>query len=154
MYLTVHGTAAMLIARSVPNPFLAFLLALSSHFVLDFIPHGDEHIIQKHFTRGKTLRRLVGYATVDGIILAGFLAIFIWFGPLNISRQTVFWSLLGSLLPDLLQGFYFATEARWLKRFQDFHVSIHNASSHALTWHQGLLVQSMVLTALWLNVMF
>ena len=154
MYITVHGTAAMLIARAVPNPFLAFLLALVSHFVLDFIPHGDEHIIQKHFTRGQTLRRLVGYATVDGIVLAGFLAIFFWFGPLNISPSTIIWSLIGALMPDLLQGIYFATEARSIKWFQNFHVKIHNASNHALTWHQGMLVQCMVLTALWLFVIY
>ncbi|MDP3986186.1 MAG: hypothetical protein Q8P77_02050 [Candidatus Veblenbacteria bacterium] len=151
MYITVHGTAALVIARAVPNPFLAFVLALVSHFILDFIPHGDEHLIQKHFTRGQTLRRLVGVAMLDGLIMVGFLALWLWVGP-AVPRGAVAASLTGSLLPDVLQGLYLVTEWKWLKPFQRFHLGLHNASGHPLTWHQGMLVQCMVLTALWLLV--
>jgi len=153
MYLTVHGATAMLVAKAVPNPILAFLLALVSHFILDFIPHGDEHILKKHFSSGQNLRRITGVASLDGIILAGFLVLFLWVGP-TVSTSTIIASLLGSLLPDALQGLYFATSWTWLKPFQDFHLGVHNASDHRLNWHQGMLVQCMVLTALWLTVMF
>ncbi|HAO81410.1 MAG: hypothetical protein UV57_C0026G0008 [Parcubacteria group bacterium GW2011_GWD2_43_10] len=153
MYLTVHGTTAMLIARSVPNPFVAFLLALASHFVLDFIPHGDEHLLKAHFTRGQTARRMFGAASLDGLILLGFVAIFLWVGP-TVNTSTFIWSLIGALLPDVLQGIYFATETKWLKPFQNFHLGIHNASNHPLNWHQGMLVQCLVLTAVWLFSIF
>ena len=153
MYLTVHGATAMVVARAVPNPFLAFILSLISHFVLDFIPHGDEHLLKSHFTRSQTMRRVVGVAAVDGIVLVGFLAIFFWVGP-AVSLGTLLASLVGALLPDLLQGIYFATEWKWLKPFQDFHLGIHNASNHRLTWHQGMMVQCLLLTALWLLAIF
>lgn len=153
MYLTVHGATALLVARAVPNPLLAFLLSLVSHFILDFIPHGDEHLLKKHFTRGQTMRRMFGAASLDGMILVGFMAIFLWVGP-PISLSTVAWSLIGSLLPDLLQGIYFATETKWLKPFQKMHLAVHNASDHQLNWHQGMMVQCLILTALWLMVMF
>lgn len=153
MYLTVHGTTAMLITKIIPNPFLAFLLSLLSHFVLDFIPHGDEHLLKKHFTRGQVMRRVLGAATLDGIILLGFVSIFLWVGP-TISLTTFFWSLVGALIPDILQGLYFATEWKGLKAFQDFHLGIHNVTKHPLNWHQGMMVQCLVLTALWLIVMF
>lgn len=153
MYLTVHGTAAMLIAKAIPNPIIAFFAGLISHFLLDFIPHGDEHLLKKHFTRGQNLRRLVGAATLDGLILLGFLSIYLWVGPI-VSPSVILVSLLGALLPDILQGIYFVTEWDWLKSFQKFHLGIHNASGHDLNWHQGLMVQSLILTAFWVLAIF
>lgn len=153
MYLTVHGTAAMLIAQAVPHPFLAFILALISHFIMDFIPHGDEHLLKDHLTRGQNLRRLVGAASLDGLILLGFIIIFLWTGPVA-DKSVLIASLTGALLPDILQGLYFTTQWSWLKPFQNLHLAIHNASGHQLNWHQGMLVQCLVLTALWLMVIF
>lgn len=151
MYLTVHGAAALAVAQAVPNPFLAFVLALATHFILDFIPHGDEHLIQKHFSRGQTLRRLMGTAMVDGILLVGFVAIYVWTTPL-LNLPVVFFSLAGAMLPDLLQGLYFVSLAPWLKPINTWHNQLHNATRHPLNWQQGMLVQCLVLTALWLLV--
>lgn len=99
------------------------------------------------------MRRMFGAGALDAIILLGFLAIFLWVGPM-VSPTVLLASMVGALLPDALQGLYFATEWKWLKPFQNFHVSIHNASNHPLNWHQGIIVQGLVLTAIWLAVMF
>ncbi len=153
MYLTVHGATAMLIAKSFPHPLVAFFLGLLSHFLLDFIPHGDEYLIKKHFTRAQIIKRMFGAAVLDALILLGFLAIFMWVGPI-VKLPVLFAALVGSLLPDALQGLYFATEWKWLKNFQYFHVSIHNPTKHPLNWSQGIMVQCLILTAIWLVTIF
>jgi hypothetical protein len=151
MYLTVHGTAGLAIARVIPNPILAFVVGLVSHFIIDFIPHGDEHLVQKHFTRGQTLRRLVGATLIDGVLLVGFTVLYLWTTPWA-SYSTVFAAIIGAVLPDLLQGIAFTTNWNGLDWFTKFHEGIHNAPGHHLSWQQGLMVQGVVLTGLWLFV--
>lgn len=151
MYLTVHGAAALFIARAIPNPFLSFVVGMASHFIIDFIPHGDEHIIPNYLTRPKKIRRLMGAALLDGVILAGFLILYIWLNP-ALSLNTVLACLAGSLLPDFLQGLYFVTEAHWLKFFNKFHLKIHNLPGNKLNWKLGMLIQVLTFTAFWLLI--
>ncbi len=151
MYLTVHGAAGLAIAQAVPNPLAAFLVGLLSHFVLDFVPHGDEHLAQKHFSRGQTLRRLVGAALIDGVLLTGFLILYLWTTPwANYPASGA--AVLGAVLPDALQGLAFATNWKGLDWFTKFHEGMHNSAGHKLSWQQGLMVQGLVLAGLWLFV--
>jgi hypothetical protein len=151
MYLTVHGAAALFIARAIPNPFVSFGVGLASHFIIDLVPHGDEHIIPSHLTRPKKIRRLMGAALLDGIILAGFLILYLWLNP-TLSLNTVLACLVGSLLPDFLQGLYFVTEAGWLKMLNKFHIKIHNLPGSKLNWRLGMLIQVLTFMAFWLLI--
>ena len=150
MYLTAHGTAGLLIARFIPNPILAFVVGMVSHLVLDFIPHGDEHIAdQKRFSLPQAKHRIAGAALLDGILLTFFVLLYIATTPTT-SYQTIIWAFAGAVLPDILQGIYLVTNTRWLKEFNHVHQGIHNMAGHKLNWKQGMLVQAMTFTALWL----
>ncbi|MFA4936997.1 MAG: hypothetical protein WC575_01715 [Patescibacteria group bacterium] len=148
MYLTVHGAAALVVAKAVPNPLLAFFVSLVSHFVLDLIPHGDEHLTDG-FALPRTIKRLMSAAIIDGVILLFFILIYFTTTP-SISLYTIIFSLLGSLLPDLLQAIYALTGVAWLKKYSSFHAKLHNLPGYKINWVEGMLVQIFTLTALWL----
>ncbi|MBI5733432.1 MAG: hypothetical protein HY973_00615 [Candidatus Kerfeldbacteria bacterium] len=152
MYLTVHSSAALVIAKFIPNPLVAFIAGLASHFVLDAIPHGDEHLMREHFPTWRNLRRPVGAAVIDGIVMLFLLLIYVATTPL-ISYTTLGLTIAGAVLPDLLQAIYIVFKPSWLKWFYSFHLKIHNFTGHKIHWTQGLLVQGMVLAACWLIVM-
>ncbi|HBV33015.1 TPA: hypothetical protein DEB72_00585 [Patescibacteria group bacterium] len=148
MYLSIHGTAALVVAQSAPNPWLAFIYSLFLHLLLDIIPHGDEFLI-KGFAPKKKLRRLLGATIIDGLILIFLLATyFISTSPTNITN--IGWALAGALLPDFLEAIYLTTDIPFLKPWHKFHDRLHDFFKHHLLWTQGVLVQVMVLTALWL----
>ncbi|MFH1866573.1 MAG: hypothetical protein ABIJ81_00605 [Patescibacteria group bacterium] len=150
MYLTVHGAAALIIARAIPNPIIAFLVSLLSHFILDFIPHGDE-FLTKSFTPPRALRRLFGAAIIDGILLVFFVLLYLVVTP-DYQLSLLSASLFGALLPDLLMASYLITKTRWLKKFTYFHSSLHNWLKYHLSWQQGIVVQVFTFTALWLSL--
>lgn len=149
MFLTVHATAGLVIAQVSPNPLVTFVLALASHFVLDFIPHGDEHIAPRHLAVGARLRRLAGAGILDAIILAGFLAIYLWTSYVP-SGWNLAAALIGSLLPDALMALYLATDNKMLAWFDKFHKAVHNLPEHKMDWAHGMFVQILAFTALWL----
>ena len=153
MYLTAHGTAGLVIASFIPNPILAFVVAILSHAVLDFIPHGDEHIAdQTRFGLLHAKHRVAGAALLDGALLTFFVLLYVATTPL-ISYQTMIWAFVGAVLPDILQGIYLVTNVHWLKEFNHIHQGVHNLAGHKLNWKQGMLVQAMTFTALWLMLM-
>ena len=106
MFLTTHAAAGMAISRYVDDPVAVFCLAFASHFVLDFIPHGDERLYHDH--EWKVLgryRRALLVSFFDILALVGLILI--------ILRQTDLpdWQLmnigiLGSVLPDFLSHLF------------------------------------------------
>lgn len=148
MYLSVHGTAALTIVRFIPNPFVAFLASLLSHLILDFIPHGDEFLVSSSDSN-KNLKRLLGAAIIDGSILVIFILIFFTLYP-TISLSLILLSLLGGLLPDILQGVYLISKPPWLDGFIKLHSSLHNLPGHKVRWQVGIFIQALTFTALWL----
>lgn len=150
MYLTVHGLAALVVAQAAPNPLVAFLLGLLSHLVLDFIPHGDEHLTTG-FTRTRVVKRMLGATAIDGSILVFLLLIYLIATP-SLSSGQLLAGLAGGLLPDLLEGVYLISNANWLKAYSRWHMAMHNWLRHRLLWTEGILVQVLVLAALWLTL--
>ncbi|MBI5466043.1 MAG: hypothetical protein HY974_02005 [Candidatus Kerfeldbacteria bacterium] len=149
MYLSVHTAAGLGLARVIPNPIAAFAAGLLSHFVLDFIPHGDEFLADSAFTRARIRRRLLGAAFLDGIILVIFLLIYLWTTP-QLNLNVVAAAVIGSLLPDAINGFYLITQAPLFKRYVHWHAKLHNLPGHELSWQKGILVQGLTFAALWL----
>lgn len=64
MLLTPHVTVGLVIARIVPNPLLAVMLSLLSHFLGDLMPHWD------FFSKTKKEERLKGWRPIA--IMADF----------------------------------------------------------------------------------
>ncbi len=102
MYQIVHGSAGLLIGSQLANPWLAFVLGVISHFILDAIPH-DAKEIRDWQDRGDYTKKIAIEATLDLLI---FLMI-IYFLQLN---NLLSWNwamlagILGALVPDYLWG--------------------------------------------------
>lgn len=102
MFLTTHAAAGILISSHVNDPAAVFGLAFASHFVLDFVPHGDEHLYHdEDWKINKKYRRVILINLLD---MAGVLGLIAWsvYHPLPISQNLILLGILGSLLPDFL----------------------------------------------------
>lgn len=152
MYLTVHAAAGLALARLSPHPVLTFILGLASHLLLDAIPHGDEHLAPSHFAWARRVRRLVGAAVIDALVLAGFLSIYLWVTPIE-SGWNLAAGVTGALLPDAVEGVYLITRVRFLESFDRFHVYIQSFAGSKIDWAHGIFVQVMTFTGLWLTLL-
>lgn len=152
MYLTVHAAAGLVVATTLANPIWSFFGGIASHLILDFIPHGDEYLIDNKALHWLQQKKFLGAAIIDAIVMALFIMIYAVTTPglnwLNLSA-----GLLGSWLPDILQAVYMVTKFKWLKGYHKWHNEWHNLTGHKLNWVKGMLVQCMIFTALWLILM-
>ena len=97
MMATAHLLVAGAIAAKVQQPILAPLLALSSHFLLDSIPHWDFGTNWRK--RSKVATGIFAIAdTVGGFIIAFFLY------HNMVATVTLLISLLLSIIPDWLEA--------------------------------------------------
>lgn len=152
MYLSVHGVTGLVIGRLIPNPLVAFLAGLISHFALDLIPHGDEHLVdEKRFTRPRILRRILGASLLDGIVLLVLTVVYFATTPFAPVTATMA-AIAGALLPDVLHGIHLLTHTKSLDWFVKFHSRLHNLPGQKFRWQVGILIQVLVLTAMWLLV--
>jgi hypothetical protein len=140
MFLTVHGAIGIIIGQNVQNPFLAFIIGLVSHYLLDLIPHGDT----KAPTKWKNPIHVGFAALIDIFILIIFL---LWLGTkvqiINLNTACAF---LGAVLPDFLQGFYFISNKKIFKKHQAFHNFFHFLIAEKFEWkfYQGLIFQIII----------
>lgn len=153
MYLTVHATAGLALARLSPYPPLTFILGLASHVLLDIVPHGDEHLTPSHFTPARRLKRMLGAAAIDAFVLAGYLSIYVWLALPGAAGANAAAGVAGALLPDAVEGLYLVAKVRWLEPYHRLHVKLQSALGHKIDWAHGLFVQVMVFTALWLTLL-
>ena len=70
MLLTFHTLAGVAIAKAIPNPLIAWPLALLSHFILDLCPHWD------FFTSGTKITPLKKFACCGDFLLGLAIGIF------------------------------------------------------------------------------
>lgn len=98
MYLTTHAAVGVLIAEAVKNPTEAFFLAFASHFVLDVIPHGDEHV--EEWARKKSRYALFVAVADLGLLIALLGSLY---ATNNLPRVALLSAgIIGSILPDFL----------------------------------------------------
>ena len=124
MFLTVHGSVGALIGVATGNPLAAFVASGVSHFVLDAVPHGDEHLAMG-IDRVSMIRRFTMLAAVDGMLMTVVLALLL--RPWNaMPSLAVLAGIVGGVLPDVVQGLSVVFPAnRPLERFRAFHDFCH-----------------------------
>ncbi|MBI3114931.1 MAG: hypothetical protein HYZ09_00350 [Candidatus Kerfeldbacteria bacterium] len=153
MYLTTHAAVGVLIAQQTTNPWLAFFGAFLSHYVLDFVPHGDENLGPEDFS-DETIRAWVeqkkGRIILLGIIDFTGIALLVFGLSQTIQLPTfnlLLLGIIGSILPDffvsVFPGVYTLTKRHWfiravhwsqrkilldpvIRRLNTFHRWIHN----------------------------
>ncbi len=132
MFLTVHATVGALIGQSVPNPWIAFVLGFISHFFVDFIPHGDQNLINGA-TQRERIKKLLGITAIDLALLA-LVALYFATNKTFAYPLSVAAGAFGAMLPDGLQGITIFTNGKILSRYTRFHGLFH-ISTHARFAH-------------------
>jgi hypothetical protein len=97
MTATAHALVAGAIARAVPNPYLAIPLAITSHFIMDAIPHWD--IGTSWRTRSKAV---TGALAIGETVLGITLAYFLFRG--KVETPLLLSTIIASELPDWLEA--------------------------------------------------
>ena len=125
MTLTTHATVGIVIGTATGNPVVGFILGILSHYVLDFIPHGD-HFLSDGFRKTKNkVKSAVAYGTLDAI--AGILLILYLVNWKDLSNlEAISWSVAGAVLPDLLVGITDLFKFKILAPLNRFHFWIHD----------------------------
>ena len=164
MFLTIHAAAGIAISQQVDKPYLAFILSFFSHFVLDFIPHGDEMLgpwVRKSNHRNK---RTIFLGIIDISALTALICIL--YTQINLPQTPIIIAgILGGILPDFFvelhdrlntfiqkqHSFFvrFLTQHSQLHHILEKHASLHRLIHHLIktkmTFKQGLIVQVVVL---------
>lgn len=140
MTITTHAAVGTIIGLNVGNPVLGFVIGFISHFLLDMIPHGDSKI-SDNLRIHKKKKGPITYGTIDAII-----AIFFLFTVLDNSvaahSRVFYWSVAGSIMPDLISGVYDLTKSKWLKRYNEIHFYFHDFFVNR--WHDVPLTYSLL----------
>lgn len=141
MFLTSHATAAIIIAEHTSSPTLAFTLGWLSHYLLDAIPHGDDKILD-HLPRRAYLVALAKIAAVDSLIMLGWLWFLLSRGSVTLTPATGA-AVVGSVLPDVLNGLYLITKNRLITWNHRLNVLAHSALiKKPLPTVQGFFIQA------------
>ncbi len=125
MYQIVHGTAGLLIGSQTGNPWLAFVLAILSHFILDAIPHDSLEI--KHWQdKGNFIKRVSLIAFIDLALLI-IVLIILWFNGKIIFNSSIVAGIVGAILPDYIWGLgeLFKIKSKWLEKYKQLHNGDH-----------------------------
>jgi len=125
MYLVVHGVAGMVVGDQITNPFLSFVVAFATHFVLDIIPH-DNVELEKWINRGREKGKFILVGLIDMLLLIIIIAI-LNKHHLAITKPSVITGMIGGLLPDLIWvfGVLIKTKNRLAVWFKEKHTQVH-----------------------------
>ncbi len=142
MFLIGHAAVGATIVQfaGIENPALAFGVGWLSHYVADFVPHGDEPVGK--WTEGPHgLRRLLAIVALDGILLLLALgAVF--------ARRGFSWAVLaasaGACVPDVLWGLEKLAGRKLFGPHGAFHFRNHNYFHVNLPLGVGLALQGAV----------
>jgi len=137
MYLTVHATAGLLIGQQLSNPLIGFFTGVLSHYILDFIPHGDE-FIGKFSTKKKLL---IGSADFIVALSVGWWLISQNYLQLN---PVIIFTILGTFAPDFLWGSAMIIKMPWLEPINNLHHAVQR-SRPDISPSAGILLQIILL---------
>lgn len=125
MYLTVHAAAGMFIGSQLANPWLAFVLGVLSHFVLDAIPHDAKEVYDWH-EKGDGIKKFL----LEGMIDIWLLTIIIFLLQYNhwlYFDYLIGAGVLGAWLPDFLWAVpaILKINCKLLEKYKIFHDKMH-----------------------------
>jgi len=153
MFLTIHSTAAIAITQSITNPMGAFFIGLISHYILDFIPHGDEKF------KNYSISEMAKMAIVDHFgILIIVITIFLFKPDFSFTANIIF-GVIGALLPDWLTAIHrLSTKSQnlmikkmrnFITPLQSFHCYIHRLIKYRISFPTGIVLQTIFLIIFW-----
>ncbi len=125
MLVTFHAAAGAVIGENINHAYWAFAFGFASHFLLDFIPHGDRNHITE-FAMGKRMKFLMGTRAADAVATLA-ISILIFRNHFFLHPVSVAWGIVGAAMPDFIVGIYELSRWKPLKWFYHYHHLIHNA---------------------------
>lgn len=144
-----HTIVGAAIAIKIGNPALALPLALTSHFVLDLVPHWNPHLNREKKQFGRVSARTTRVVAADTFLS---LAVGIYMASRVLPDVghfiTVLLGAFFAVLPDVLEGpyFFFGWNIPMIKRLVAFQTSIQLNVSFI----PGLISQLIIIgAALW-----
>lgn len=149
-----HGVAGAFIATKVANPYLAIPLIITSHYLLDAIPHWD---VGTGLGKGTKSVRSALIQEIPDLLITGLL-VFAFFptsipiihdSKFIIQNYSPIWGAFMGLLPDFLEAprNFLKYEPALLRPINRFHGSFHHSIPHMAA---GLAPQLLLLASLWL----
>ncbi|HTM68672.1 MAG TPA: hypothetical protein VL426_05210 [Candidatus Binatia bacterium] len=145
MYLVGHAAIGMALASGTDDPVLAFGIGWLSHYLADFVPHGDEPA-GEWAKRGNEVKRLMVLLLVDGAL---FFAAFAWFTSRRGFHLAAATAALGSFVPDVLWGLGKVLKRPVFGPLEKFHNFNHNFFHVKLPLWFGLIGQAALAGSLW-----
>jgi len=164
MTLTAHAVVGATMVQILPGaPVLAVTLALSSHFILDAIPHWDYPLRSASKTKGAvvgvafnydfTFLRDLFFVSLD--ILLGLLLVWLLYRPAIDQWPLLLAGVVAAILPDFLQfaygryGGYFLTKIQWWHNFCHSQISLNSKPFWGVS-SQAIIVTLIVVLLNWL----
>ena len=144
MTLTTHTAIGAVIGASVGNPVLGFVLGLSSHFLVDMIPHGDMFLSENFRVLKQKRGQAFAYACLDVTLGVVLLIILGQFLPDSVTQSSAYIaSIVGSVLPDALVGVNDVYKTRLSQAYNRFHFFFHDyfAKHGDVRLRNSLLIQ-------------
>jgi len=148
-----HTLVAAAIVKLFPNPLISLPLALTSHFILDFlVVHWNPHIYTEFAKDKRVSQNSLNIIILDGILALGFCLFILFKFWTDWSTIALFAaSIFLSTLPDTIEipYYFFNSKLAWLKRYVEF--EHEHQSNGSFFW--GIITQ-LVLVSLSLIVFF
>lgn len=152
MYSPVHATAGLLVARAIPNPIIGIAAALTSHYVLDALPHGDSHF-GPWLTEPGVRHRVMVVESLD----LGSAALMVAYLVVTHPDRSLWYLIAGAIagiLPDLIWGLRYVLDrvkvtlpviTRLLYAHDRLHSWGHARAKYDLSFRAGLITQGIAL---------
>lgn len=170
MFLTTHAAAGIFLSQQFDNPYAVFATSFASHFILDFIPHGDENLYHDH--EWKILKKFKRAVIVNFFDLVGLFIVIFWaiYQPGDTIGRLMMIGIIGSILPDFLSYLFPVihermswlwlvrwlyrltkpTGLRYLVRAQDWihHLLHHEIIRRDISFRAGMILQIVLIIVL------
>ncbi len=152
MILTTHSIVGSALAKvATANPVLAFAIGMSSHYILDSLPHWEYHLGSATHDPNNRLNddMVIGKNFVFDLIKIGFdfslgLALSLLFFYDSNQPSSLFIVLAGvagGVMPDFLQFVYMKIRREPLVSLQKFHDFFHTALKLKDHHYLNILIQ-------------
>ena len=143
MFLTVHGSAAILISNQINSISLALILGFISHVVLDFFPH-ENFRLRRWVKEKNEIKRYFFLALADFSLLT-IITASLFFKLTFTNPWIIIAGIFGAILPDILWGIHKVTKWKFLKPYHNFHTWVHSLWEPDLKTYQVIILQGSLL---------
>ena len=161
MFVFIHLILGLLIGLQFQSITLIIILALFSHFLLDYLPHWDGWFDKEYFERTGFVhitKKDIAVTSFDFILT--ILSIFIFWHyafltHLGYSKMNVALGAFMSVFPDLLKIGYLTDLKRMnvYNRYLKLHSKLQKKSDNT-NWKIGFIIQAMFLIAFLLMMIY